>query len=136
MKFIIVLLFLSTHALAQDSTRFISKSAFNLYENESKSKAVGFLWATIIPGAGHIYADQQTTGYIYLGLDASLIILLSDQNGDQILPIVLLVVSKISEYVNLNSSIDDYNQTLRRHLGMVFVPNLRGGLNVGLKWTI
>lgn len=136
MKFLIIVLLLSTHALAQDSTHFISKSSFNLYENESKSKAVGFLWAAIVPGAGHIYAEQQTTGYIYLGLDASLIILLSDQNGDRTLPIVLLIASRISEYVSLNSSIDDYNQALRRHLGIVFVPNLRGGMNVGLSWTM
>jgi len=138
MKFIIIFLLLTTNALTQDTSRYMTRRAFDQYEEESKSKALAYIAYFMVPGGGHFYAEESGTGFLYLGVDVALLIAFNEApsrpDETRIVLLLGLVMSRVLEFINLSGCVDDYNRALRRRLGITFAPDPRRGAQVKLKW--
>lgn len=100
---------------------------FNTYEQNKKEVATGYLYSGILPGGGLFYAQQNPTGFLYMGGEIALGILAfsNDAKGDRslnILGIVGLFVVKVMEYFSVADSIFEFNTALRLKIGFSASP--------------
>ena len=98
----------------------VNNDKLYLYEERKKSGGAAFaLSFFLIPGAGHFYCHEVGRGFMFLGADALLFLVIAEGDADLgLIALSGLLGSRIFEYVDCYSAAKRYNQRLRRELGI------------------
>jgi hypothetical protein len=120
-----LLLACSCNALGQD----VTLKAFGNYELEKKEKSTAYL-LSIIPGGGLFHAGKIAPGILFLLSEVAAVSWLVSYTetgvNAVVVPLLICVSLKIGEFVVTSNAIDQYNEGVRKRLGLAASFSQRG----------
>lgn len=118
-------------------SQVINQGRFDEYESQKKDKAAAVLY-WIVPGGGHFYAENNATGWKFVGATVGCLGLMAIDNyfnSTVLVTATLLIIIRIYDLVTGFHSVDLYNDVLRDRLGLSYDGQELSGLSIRLAFS-